>query len=49
MDEPFEIKFGPSVKNSVVCHHSLSTYLHTLDASQPLGAECSLLALPAAP
>ena len=49
VDEPFEINSGPSVKNSVVCHHSLSTYLHTLDASQPLGADCSLPALPAGP
>jgi pimeloyl-ACP methyl ester carboxylesterase len=48
VDEPFEINSGPSVVNSVVCHHSLSTYLHTLDASQPLEAGCSLLALPAA-
>jgi triacylglycerol lipase len=49
VDEPFEINSGPSVNNSVVCHHSLSTYLHALDASQPLEAGCSLLALAAPP
>ena len=48
-DEPYQINSGASTQSSVGCHHSLGTYLHALDPTQPLDPSCAILALPAAP
>jgi len=42
VDEPYQINSGATTKINVGCHHSLDTYLHTLDSSQPLSAACTV-------
>jgi hypothetical protein len=46
VDEPYPINSGSATQNSVLCHHSLATYLHSLDPTFPLDPACAVLALP---
>jgi triacylglycerol lipase len=47
VDEPYMVNSGATTQHTVACYHSLSTYLHLLDPSTPLGASCAILPLPA--
>jgi hypothetical protein len=40
VDEPYQVNSGAHTKVNLGCHHSLSTYLHALDASQPITPAC---------
>jgi hypothetical protein len=40
IETPHLYNSGSSVRWSLICWHSLNTYLHLLDSSQPLSADC---------
>ncbi len=40
VDTLYPINSDDSTKNSIICHHSLQTYLHTLRQSVPLSPDC---------
>jgi hypothetical protein len=42
VETPYEIDSSSSTKKSIICWHSMETYLHMLDNSEPLDADCVL-------
>ena len=42
VDTAYPFSSGDFAKHSLVCWHAMETYLHWLDGSSPVGAECKL-------
>jgi len=46
VEEAYQINSGASTQCSLICYHSLETYLHSLDPTVPLDQGCAVPALP---